>query len=239
MKYLIFFYLSVIYSCSILSPIKPYEILSSDHCMITVSDEKISRNQFKRILDNAETAFLKVTNETGLKYSLKIPIIYDENRTELSIPSSAYVHFNTIYIQSVLFNQSDNQLIETLCHEITHVLMIGIFGISDSFLTTEGSAMFWNKPKNTREVQNLSLKNLVELSYYQLFLDNTRQKNPDYIYYCYQLSGLFAVYWINEFGWDHLFKLYRELTPQNAIQKIAELSGKPFIEIENIIKERF
>jgi hypothetical protein len=232
LKQILFSFITIIIfaSCDFFSS-KSYDAIEGEHCVVLITSDNYDDETYGNICLEGDTAYEDVVRLTGLSFTKKVLITYDPVRNErIYIYALAYVDGDTVFLCDYFFDLSLTEMQDTLRHEITHVVMAFYFGITNSFLFTEGIAVYIENRKSIPEFSGLrdEIEDVLRFTHWEFYLQDDYD---DIISDYYKLGGELTAYWCETFGMENFYALYKEVSTINYREIMEKYGKKPFEEI--------
>ena len=191
--------LSICTSCSFLSNLQSYDSITGNHCIVLMTLEEVDLEKYKQICSIADEAYEDVIRLTGLDFTAKIVITNNPEDTEMLQYPELYAYSiadnYSVYLNTRLYESPLNEIKRVLIHEMTHVFTVAYFGLQDSFLFSEGIAVYTeNRGMGSENMQiTNNIEEILSFSYYDLYFytDELDDSIDDH----YAASGSFVKYW--------------------------------------------
>ena len=221
--------LSICTSCSFLSNLQSYDSITGKHCIVLMTLEEVDLEKYKQICSIADDAYEDVIRLTDLDFTAKIVITHNSEILQYpGLNDYSFADNNSVYLNTKLYESSLYEIKRVLIHELTHVFTIAYFGSQDSFLFSEGIAVYTEDRGMGYESKQITnnIEEILSISYHDLYF--YKDELYDFIGDLYEVSGSFVKYWCETFGMDNFFALYKDVNTSNYKEMIEKHSKKSF-----------
>ena len=219
-------------SCSFLCTPQSYDSITGKHCIVLMTLEEVDLEKYKQICSIADDEYEDVIRLTDLDFTAKIVITHNpEDSGMLQYPGLddySFADNNSVYLNTKLYESSLYEIKRVLIHELTHVFTIAYFGPQESFLFSEGIAVYTEDrgmDSENKQITN-NIEEILSISYHDLYFYT--DELYDSIDNLYVVSSSFVKYWCETFGMDNFFALYRDVNTSNYKEMIEKHSKKSF-----------
>jgi hypothetical protein len=186
--------------------------------------------EIETFLEIADDAWLTVLDITGIPVVREPVVVADETGPYEIRPgwSSYYQYGLSVRLNVRVFEMSRRDVAALLRHEFSHLAAGDEYGDSESFVLTEGTAMYVQELCEPQMGDRSDISHALGLTNVEVVAEwRDGLLSDDDVNELYELSGDFARYWIERFGLESWYTLYTRIDCDHAAVSVEAVCGIP------------